>query len=197
MYGGTALPTSIPTPWVMHCCTSNATQGLYYAWEGALRTHGTTAEVNLLLNRAGKMLDIESWLPYEGKVILRNKAARRLAVRIPYWVRHEGLEVRVNGTAAGPDWIGNRILLESLEPGDTVSLEFPVVEQTLAYTANAHSPSEQVYHLSLRGSTVVDISPRDESPTSYPMYLREHLKAKQAPMKTALRFVADQIVSGW
>jgi hypothetical protein len=197
VYGGTALPTSIPTPWVMHCCTSNATQGLYYAWEGALREGGTTAEVNLFLNRTGKMLDIESWLPYEGRVVVHNKSARRLAVRIPYWVRREGLEVKVNGTPVEPDWIGNRIVLESLEQGAAVSLDFPVVEQTLAYTANAHSPNEQVYHLSLRGSTVVDISPRDEAPTSYPLYLREHLKAKQAPLKTAPRFVADQIIRGW
>ena len=31
-------------------------------------------------------MDIESWLPYEGKVVLRNKQARAAMVRIPGWL---------------------------------------------------------------------------------------------------------------
>ena len=85
-FAGTSLPTSIPRPWVMHCCTGNATQGLYYAWEGTLRETDDKAMVNLLLNRAGRLVDVDSYLPYEGKVIIRNKAARRVAVRVPSWV---------------------------------------------------------------------------------------------------------------
>lgn len=197
VYGGTALPTSIPTPWVMHCCTSNATQGLYYAWEGALRETGTAAEVNLLLNRSGALLDVHSFLPYEGRVQLVNKAARTLAVRIPYWVRRDALTVRLNGAPVSARWVGNRVLLDALDAGDIVTLDFPVAEQTLSYTANAHSPQEQTYRLTLRGSTVVDISPRDESPTSYPLYQRDHLKGAHAEMKTAQRFVPKRVVRGW
>ena len=197
VYGGTALPTSIPNLWVMHCCTGNATQGLYYAWEGALREQAGLAEVNLFLNRAGKLLDIDSFLPFEGRVQIRNHAARAVAVRIPYWARREALSIDVNGTPRASRRIGNRLLLEDLQPGDVVNLTFPLTKQVLTYTANANSPQEQEYTLTLRGSTVVDISPRDDSPDSYPLYLRDHLKAEQAPLKTAKRFVADQIVKGW
>ena len=197
VYGGTALPTSIPNPWVMHCCTANATQGLYYAWEGTLREHGATAEVNLLLNRSGAMLDISSSLPYEGRVQLINKTARTIAVRIPYWVRRDELRIEVNGVQSTQDWIGNRVMLNAMNPGDAITMTFPVIQQSLSYTANAHSPQEQTYQLLLRGSTVVDISPRDESPTSYPLYQRDHMKGERAALKTAPRFVPNQVVRGW
>jgi len=197
IYGGTALPTSIPNAWVMHCCTSNATQGLYYAWEGAVRESNHTAEINLLLNRASHMLDLDSYLPYKGRVVIHNKLARTITVRIPFWVRRSELKVEVNGIDAQFGWIGNRVMLDELSPNDTIALTFPVVQQTLAYTANANSPHEQVYHLTLRGSTVVDISPRDESLTSYPMYLRNHLMTDRAPLKTVARFVPKHVVRGW
>jgi hypothetical protein len=87
VFTGTSLPNAIPHPWVMHCCTGNATQGLYYAWEGALREMGDQAVVNLWLNHDGRLVDVDSCLPYEGKLVIRNKAARRVAVRVPSWVR--------------------------------------------------------------------------------------------------------------
>jgi len=49
IFGGTASPTAVPNTSSMTCCTSNATQGLYYAWEGAVRASGEGAQVNLLL----------------------------------------------------------------------------------------------------------------------------------------------------
>jgi len=30
----------LPNTWIMHCCTANATQALYYAWEGIVRENG-------------------------------------------------------------------------------------------------------------------------------------------------------------
>jgi hypothetical protein len=49
----------------------------------------------------------------------------------------------------------------------------------------------------MSGSTLVDISPRDESPTSYPIYLREEMKTDRANVKEVKRFVPDRIVRGW
>jgi len=197
VYGGTALPTSIPNPWVMHCCTSNATQGLYYAWEGSVRDRGNMVEVNLFLNRSSAKVNVDSFLPYEGKVAIHNKSARAIAIRIPFWVRRNELKVKVNQNPVSLIWVGNRVLLEALLPGDEITLEFAVPQATVSYTANAHSPQETVYTLTLRGSTVVDISPRDESPTSYPLYLREHMKASSAPLKSGQRFIPKVEVRGW
>jgi hypothetical protein len=49
------------------------------------------AKVNLLLKRASKLFDVNSHLPYEGKVVIRNKWARRIYVCIPSWVDADGV----------------------------------------------------------------------------------------------------------
>jgi len=197
LFGGTALPTSMPRPWSMFCCTGNATQGLYYAWEGIVREDGDRAQINLLLNRAAKLLDIDSYLPYEGKVVIKNKCARRIAIRIPAWTNRRELRAEVNGQSCPQDWIGSYLIFDGLQPGQVISLHFPVTETTAKYTVNAHSEHEQVYTCTFRAGTLVDISPRDESPTSYPLYLRDHLHTDKTPMKTIERFVADRSIKLW
>ena len=47
-------------PRLMHCCTGNGPQGLYYAWEGIVRHDGNAADVNMWLNRRSPWLDVWS-----------------------------------------------------------------------------------------------------------------------------------------
>jgi hypothetical protein len=198
VFAGFSEPTSLPEPWSMHCCTGNATQGLYYAWEGAVREDGNTATVNLLVNRSAKLIDVDSHLPYEGKVVIRAKSAKRVAVRIPAWVGRRELRVLVGAMDRPLDFVGNYLIVDDLQPMDTITLAFPVMEFTRSYTINAHSPDEMVYTCAFRGGTLVDISPRDDRPTSYPTYLRDGMKNPgPAPMKHIRRFVADRIVRDW
>jgi hypothetical protein len=197
-FAGVSTPADICRPWVMQCCTGNGTQGLYYAWEGSVRGDGDTAQVNLLLNRASPWLDVDSDLPYEGKVSIRLKTARRLAVRIPSWVPRGPLRSEVNGTAREGTWIGNYLTFLDLRPGDRVVLQFPVPESTARYTVAAHIPGQEAtYTLTFRGSAVVEVSPRDTSPTTYPLYLRDHLRAGPAPRKRVGRFVAERMMQRW
>jgi hypothetical protein len=197
IFGGTASPTSVPGTSSMTCCTGNGTQGLYYAWEGAVRTSGETAQVNLLLNRATKLLDVESHLPYEGKVAIRNKAARRVAVHVPSWVSRRQIRADIAGQTRALAWTGNYLVFDNLQRGDVLTITFPIKETTARYTVCARTPAEQAYACTFRGGTLVDISPRDSSPTSYPLYQREHLRKAKAPMKTAERFVASKTISHW
>ncbi|MBI4474004.1 MAG: hypothetical protein HY646_15150, partial [Acidobacteria bacterium] len=62
------------------CCTGNGSTALFYAWEAALRHHDGVVEINLLLNRASPWLDVDGYLPYEGRVVLQNKSARTVSV---------------------------------------------------------------------------------------------------------------------
>jgi hypothetical protein len=197
VFFGQGSPGAAPNPWVMHCCTGNASQGLYYAWEGAVRENGDTAQVNLLLNRAAKLLDVHSFLPYEGKVILKNKGARRIAVRIPAWVDRRALRATVGGQPVDLDWLGNRLLFCGLDAPCEITLTFPVVETTARYTVGANTPGEHAYTCTFRGSTCVDVSPKDTAPTSYPFYDRAHLRTSRTPMKKVERFIADRIVGSW
>ena len=81
--------------------------------------------------------------------------------------------------------------------GDQIELNFPVPQTTARYTANSRTEKEQTYTCTFRGSTVVDISPRDDAPTSYPLYVRDHLKRDKAPLKQVARFVSDRTILRW
>jgi hypothetical protein len=129
-----ALHPTLATPGLMLCCTYNGLIGLYHAWEAITRFADGTADVNLLLNRASPWLDVESHLPYEGRVILRNKTARRIAVRLPRWVDLAAVSSSVNGRRASPWRLGRRIVFDGVRPKDVVEVAFPVVESEAAYT---------------------------------------------------------------
>ena len=58
-------------------------------------------------------------------------------------------------------------------------------------------PGERVYTCTFRGSTCVDLSPRDDAPTSYPFYNRAALRADRAPLKKVERSIADGTVMDW
>lgn len=197
-FAGMATPADMRPPWVMQCCTGNATQGLYYVWEAIVRGDGDSACVNLLLNRASPWADVDSYLPYEGKVVVTVKKARRLAIRIPGWVERAKLSASVNGRASPSAWIGSYLTFFDLRPGDVVTVTFPVRETTARYTVAAGIPGhEMTYTVTFRGSTAVDVSPHDGAPTTYQIYKRAHLRKPQAPLKKVLRFVAHRSIALW
>ena len=183
------------------CCTVNGAQGYYYAWHGITRFEDRVATVNLFLNRASAHMDIDSHLPYEGRVVLHNKLAETAIVRIPGWVdmdavtyrikRRRSLGFGVREFKADPPRFGNRVILENLKDGDLVTIEFAVPEWTDRYTMN-----EKVYTVNFRGSTVMEIGPRegDNPETDYILYQRDHMEGDAAPMREVTRFVSDRLV---
>ena len=176
---------SMAHAWTHACCTSHGNMGLYYVWEAIVRCKDGVARVNLLLNRASPWLDIDSYLPYEGKVVIRNKTAKKILARVPMWVDKEAVKSRVNGQEASAEWFGNYLIFEGLGEGDVVTIEFPMVETTTKYTVR----DDKEYTCHFKGNTLVDISPRDEE-LGYPLFLRDHLKQDKAPMKKVARYVS-------
>jgi DUF1680 family protein len=182
----------------MHCCTGNGLQGFYYAWEGAVREKGNDAQVNLLFNRASNGLDVDSWLPYQGKVIVKNKSMKNIAVRIPGWVDKKRVKQFVNGCPTNFMRAGNYICFTNLSPRDEIRLEFPVPTLTNRYTTGSQTPHETTYTVTTRGSTVVDISPRPTGEGVYPLFKRDHMKtAETVNMKKIKRYVPDRTVAYW
>jgi hypothetical protein len=92
------------------CGPGNITAGIYLAWEAIVRCKDGNAQINLLLNRASPWLDIDSYLPYEGKVVIHNKIARRLAVRIPLWADREAVRATIGAAPASFYWLNNYIV---------------------------------------------------------------------------------------
>ncbi len=174
---------------IMQCCTGNGTQALYYAWDSIIRFSNGVAQINLLLNRASPWIDIDSYLPYEGKVVLRNKKAETVCVRIPRWVDRSKVAVHRGGKAVEPAWSGSNLVCTGLGPDEVVTITFPVqdrVEKAVLYG------KEYTFHF--RGNTVVDVEPKDRPARCYPFYERDHMKANKAPMKSKQRFVSDVII---
>jgi hypothetical protein len=195
-YGSYSQPHRIdPTNvYTCGCCNGNATQGLYYAWEGITRCERDHATVNLLLNRASPWLDIDSYLPYEGKVVLKIKTAKRLSVRIPSWVDRSQLTCTVDGTARPHDWLGAYVLMNDLKENDVVEMNFPMKEWVFQRSARISADQAVQFTIQMRGNTVVDISPRDDDPRSYPLYQRDELKTgRKAPMKKVVRYVSEVV----
>ena len=199
-------PTRIEADEIAGCCTENASQALYYAWSGIVHENNDIAQVNLLLNRASSLLDVDSYLPYEGKVILKNKGARAASVRIPAWVDRKALAVSLNGRTVPVVWDGHRILVDSLKPKDSVVIQFPLRRYQQKITINH---AEYVYEF--KGSTVVDVSPRgqtprqdvalvigghrDKPPEGYvEIYERDAYKQDRAPTVAKARYVPSKLV---
>jgi len=122
-------------------------------------------------------------------VVLHNKRAKTVMVRIPSWVDRGTIAVDLNGKHADATTVGRYLIVNGLAPKDTVTLTFPVRTEVDKYTIAGTR-----YTITFRGSTVVDISPRFDGPHSYPLYLRNALLADSAPIITKRRFVADHLI---
>ena len=179
------------------CCGPHGNMGLFYAWDGILRFTNGVAQINLLLNRASPWLDIDSYLPYEGKVVLRNKQARQALVRMPLWVDRGAVKCSVGNKTVQPLWFGSYLRVSGLKPKDEVSIQFPVAEWTEKWTVPRLTwpgPDRQVHSCLFRANTLVQITP--PLMAGSPLYQQrpEKLKAQKAPMKKVTRFVTPLVL---
>jgi hypothetical protein len=174
------------------CCSTHGNMGLFYAWDGTVRHQDGTAQINLLLNRASPWLDIHSHLPYEGKVVVRNKTAREVFVRIPLWVDRRAVRCTVGPKEASNVWFGNRLRFTELRPDDVLTIQFPMVQKkeewTIPNVVSGQEPGKQVYTCKFKGNTLVEISP-PLLPGS-PLYQRSYFLKTEAPLKKVTRFVS-------
>ena len=95
----------------------------------------------------------------------------------------------MNGNALQPPFAGRYLVFDGLNPKDEIRLEFPVEEETDQYTI-----AGKQYTVKFRGSTLLEVTPRDTDPKEYPLYQRDELRGDRAPMHTVRRFVADRTI---
>lgn len=199
-------PTMAYAWWTM-CCNANCAMALYKAWSSIVRHADGVAQVNLLLNRASPWLDVDSYLPYEGRVVLKNKTSRKARVRIPTWADKKQVRSRLNQQEVSLPWFNNYLVLDSWKPADVLTIEFPVAETAEKYTDATY---QEQYTCRLRGNTLVDISPRAERPhytsmgsddgavfpvkKGYPLYQRDFYKGDKAPIKNVRRYASATLI---
>ena len=149
------------------CCIGNCNTALYKAWEAITRIDNNTktAVVNLLLNRVSEWLDIDSYLPYQGKAVIKNKTAKRIHVRIPVWADKNSVKVAINGIngkETAKIWSGNYLIIENTAANDIITIEFPMVTTVEYYTEKTYRTK---FKLTMKGNTLADISPRSKAPS--------------------------------
>ena len=150
---------------IMHCCTENGSRTLYYVWDSIVTRDGDEVRVNLLLNRASTWLDVDSYIPVDGKVVLHIKEAPNVAVRLPEWCQPATVGVRVGEESRKAQVEGQYLRVRGLRAGEHVTLRFPLPERTLHRVIG-----EFAYKLKLRGANVVSIDPKG---IGYPLYARQ------------------------
>ncbi|MDR0294163.1 MAG: hypothetical protein LBH95_08435 [Oscillospiraceae bacterium] len=196
-------------------CTAQAVQAMYAAWRAVVSGDKGMAQVNMLLNRASDLLDVNSYLPYEGKVELNVKTAEAAAVRLPLWVDWSQAAVNVNGTSQAVKRTGQYVMVEGLKTGDTVSITFPVKEWDETFTLlwkegqpymKSTDPGEgwraqaepDKFTLTFRGYTLVEITPVTNKTGSNPdnrlLYQRTAMRSGTAPMISVKRFVPKTVI---
>jgi len=183
----------------------------YFVWEAITRCQDGAAQVNLLLNRSSAWLDIDSYLPYEGKVVLHNKSCHTVSVRLPRWADRGAVACDVDGRGVAPVWAGNYVVVGGLTGQETITIEFPMVEWTetawlltrdVGWRWWEHAEELPRYVLHMRGGTCVQVEfPNREQFTDrepmYPVFQREHMRSGPAPMRQIVRRVPAKVIPWW
>ncbi len=171
---------------IMHCCTGNGTRAIYYIWEHIL-THGNgKLKVNLLLNRASSWADVNSHIPYQGRVDVRVKKASELSIRIPEWVKADDTRCLVNGKERSLTWEGRYAVVGRVNTKDDVTLNFPIGERIDKIRVEGHD-----YTLVRKGNEVVSVNPPGKH---HPLYQRGRYRENETRFRTVERFVPERNV---
>lgn len=174
---------------ILGCCVSEYSHAFPYVWENILTYQDGDLRVNLLFNRASRWADVESRIPYEGRIDLKIKQRCKLSVRIPEWVEPAETQCAANDRPRGMTWDGRYTVLGETDPGDVASLSFPISERTVRQTMAGED-----FTLVIKGNTVVFIDPPGQN---NPFYQRAHYRENTVRWVERKRFVWSEPSLDW
>ena len=169
---------------IMHCCTGTGSRALYYVWENILTCDSGKLRLNLLLNRASPWADVDSHVPYVGQVDVRIKESVELSIRIPEWVKHDEVRLRLNGNDHPMDRDGRYAEVGEVKPGDVATMTFPITERTDEVWIE-----KEKFTLVRKGNDVVAIDPPGRL---CPLYQRDHYRRDSTRWQKIERFVSRE-----
>lgn len=158
---------------MMGCCCGAGPRALFLAWQQILTRRPDGLSVNLHLNRFSGEADVLSYLPHEGRVVVRMHSEGPLSLRVSRAVSDDGITVERNGQPAVYSRRGAFIRLEQVAPDDQITLRFP-----LRAEERAEPLLDWQLQLKWRGDTVVAMSPGGRR---LPLYQRSHLDTDTCP----------------
>lgn len=174
---------------VMNCCTGSGCRALYYVWQHMISHEDGKLSVHLLMNRASRWADIESHIPYSGRVDIKVKTPVDLEVRLPEWVKAGEAECTVDGEEKPLLYRGRYAVVGPVSRGQTVKMTFPIWERVEKRTIEGFD-----YTFIVKGNDVVHVDP----PGKYhPLYQRSHYRQGKTLYRKVTRFVADEELNWW
>jgi hypothetical protein len=154
--------------------------------------------VNLLIDRCARSVEVESRLPFAGRVQLRTLAPRSLTIRIPGWVGRNSMTVTIGKRQLRARMAGNFLVLPRLRAKETVAIEFDLPRHAETYELEAYDTSstavfdaeaqyphqgQRRYTLDFVASAAVKIEPQATS--GYRLYERvSPVAAERRPRRT-------------
>ena len=171
---------------IMHCCTGNGARAICYIWEHILHYESGKLRVNLLLNRASAWADVDSHIPYQGRVDIRIKQPVDLQIRIPKWTDLKKVRCLVNGSERAANFSGRYLKVGRVKPGQSVTVSFPIAE-----TTKCLEMEKRLYNVVIRGADVVKMDPPG---VRGPFYQRDHYRSGQTRWRQVERFAPAQAV---
>jgi hypothetical protein len=166
------------------CCIAYGCNGLYWGWDQILRYQEGKLKVNLLLNRVSPWADVDSYIPYQGRVEVKIKKPVELSMRIPEWVKPGQTRCQVNGQERRLGWEGRYAKVGDVKPGDMARLTFPIFERTDKVWVE-----KREYTVVRKGNDVVSIDPPG---VYHPLYQRQHYRQNTPRMRKVTRFVSNE-----
>ena len=178
---------------VQTCCLAGGTRGLYNAWSHIVTEKNGRVSVNMLFNRSTNKLNVFSYLPHEGKVVIEALCdIPELQVRTPEWIPYGAANVEIRPAEGEAKQFNGRqlpwlkkyfIKLTGIRRGDTVTLTFPMMKRVTTEKA-----VNLEYRTQWLGDDVVGIDPQG---TYYPLYSNKKVYEK-APMVEKILHVEDK-----
>ena len=166
------------------CCTAYGCNGLFWVWERMLRHQNGQLKVNLLMNRASEWVDVDSYIPYTGRVDVKVKKPVDLSLRIPEWVKPEQVKCQVSQQERTLAFDGRYAKVGNVKPGDLATISFPIFERTDKVWIE-----KREYTLVRKGNEVVSIDPPG---VIHPLYQREYYRQDEPRMREVTRFVSSE-----
>lgn len=154
------------------CCLGSGTRGLFMGWSNTVTENNGTVSVNFLLNRGSRWVDVSSYLPHEGKVVLDvHTDLKRLQIRIPEWAGFTKIRFQreLNGEVTegrGNEesrWVNKHfLLLGAARAGEKITVTFP-----LSFRKTIENAVGQTFEAEWRGDDVIGITPKGKTKPLY------------------------------
>jgi hypothetical protein len=134
---------------------SGAVHALCECWRHRVTGNDSSIKVNLLFSCETEDVTVVSRLPLEGRLAFRVKTAKSLLIRIPEWVEHESLAIRVHGVKRPVVLEGRYVRISELHAGDEGEILFDVPVRVERERVDGTD-----YTTTWIGNQIVDIQPR-------------------------------------